>query len=386
MKNLFKKILERELRFLASSVIKRFRPYILAVTGSSGKTTTKYMVGELLKSVRSKTSISFSNLNTQTGLPMAILGYRTAPKTHFDFLWLAVCAPFRTMFINSYDDYLVLEYAADRPGDIDQLVHIAPPDIAIITNFGVAHIEKFKTIGKIAAEKWKLAQSAREAVVITEQVLKKTAEFIQPKAKVWVTGNIETVKAKNAKALTNRTTFEIYLAGKKYTAEYAFFGQHNLENLELAVLAAHLATGETDKIIRSIETLRPRVGRGSRFVGRRDILIIDESYNANPHSMLAALNVLRVVKFGRKVAILGSMAEIGPISEKSHQEVAKLAQGVADLTVGVGEGFKSQQLDKWYPDVEELNKEVESILKPNDTVLVKGSNSVNLKKTVEKLR
>jgi len=386
MKKILKKILERELAFLATSVLKKFRPFIIGVTGSSGKTTTKYMIGELLKSVRGKTSASFSNLNTETGLPMAVLGYKLVPKGYFDFLKMAICAPFRTLFLSSYDDFLVLEYATDRPGDMDALVKIARPDIAVITNFGVAHIEKFGTTEKIAVEKWKLALSAKSAVVTTQSVLKKTESLDQPRVKVQTTGNIATVLAKNIKILTNRTSFDLYLDEKKYETEFSYLGEHNIENLELAVLAVYITTGETGKIVQKIKDLKPRIGRGSRLVGRRDILILDESYNANPHSMLAALRVLGDMSFGRKVAILGGMAEIAPIAKKSHHEIAEVAKKVADLTIGVGDGFREEKLDKWYQDVEELNKEIESILRKGDTVLIKGSHSVGLRETVERLK
>jgi len=387
MKTFFKSILEWELTALARTVLRRFRPYIVGITGSSGKTTTKYMIGELLRAVRNKTYVSEGNLNTEIGLPMAVLGYKKAPENILDFISVFFGAPFRALFLTSYSAFAVFEYAADKPGDMEKLTSIAAPDIAVITNIGVAHIGAFKSVEKIAQEKWKFAQMAKDFVVCDDDVLKKTKEFNQPRAKVVLTGNIETAMAKDIKYQTNKATFDFYLTSKKYQTEFGFLGEHLIRDLELSVLAVHLATGESEKILKQVESLKPQVGRGERILGRRDILILDESYNANPLSMLAALEVLRSIKYGRKVAILGQMSEIEPIADKAHLEVADRAKKIADLTVGVGEGFKSAKLDKWYPNVEELGKEIEEILHPGDVVLLKGSHFANhLERLVEKLK
>jgi len=386
MKKTVKKILEWELGTLARSVYRRFRPYVIGITGSSGKTTTKYIVGKLISTVR-KTAVAEGNLNTEIGLPMAVLGYQKPPETIFEFIAVFLGAPFKALFFKSDANFLVLEYAADKPGDMEVLTKIIPPDIAIITNIGVAHIGAFKSVEKIAKEKWKLAQAAKDFVVCNEEVMEKTSNFSQPKAKVRLTGNIESVLAKNIEVHTNKTSFDLYLEAKKYHTEFGYLGKFIVRDLELSVLAVNLATGESDKIIKQIKNLKPQVGRGERVVGRRDILILDESYNANPLSMLAALEVLQSTKYGRKVAILGQMAEIEPIAEKSHREIAEVSSKIADYTIGVGEGFRNCKLDKWYPNVEELGKEVNDLLQPGDTVLVKGSyHSNHLEKIVEKLK
>lgn len=387
MKNLIKKLLQLELSALSKCVYRRFRPYVIAVTGSSGKTTTKYMVASLLEDLGKDVDFSHGNLNTEIGLPMAILGYKKSPENFLDFLFVFLFSPWKAFFTKSYAKYLVLEYAADKPGDMRTLIEIVKPDISIITNIGVAHIGAFKTVEKIAQEKWILAQNTNEFVVCDDDVLKRTRDFNQPKAEVVKVDNIETVSAKNIKAQTNKTIFDLYLNGKKYETEFKFLGDQNIKDLELAVIAVHLATGHTKEIILHIKNLEPQQGRGRRIVGKKDILILDESYNANPLSMLAALKVLEKTKYGRKVAILGQMAEIEPIGEKSHKEIADYSMRVADLTIGLGDGFKPTKLDKWYPNVEELEKDIDKILNVGDTVLIKGSFYANrLDKLVEKLK
>lgn len=383
MKKYLRRAFIWEMNLLARFVYRRSRPYVIGITGSSGKTTTKYMIGELLRSVRPKVRISPNNMNHELGFPLSVLGYTRVPD---NFLFTAISAPFQVLLKAPSTDFLVLEYASNKPGDLERLTKIIPPDVAVIVSIGVAHLNNFENPTQIASEKWEFAKAAKDRVFCTTDVLKMTKEFSQPKAEVIATGNISTVKTENTKKLSNKTILDMFLFGKKYKVEFSFFGFHNISNLELAVLATSLTTGEPKKIVSSIKDLKPLSGRGKRFIGRRGILILDESYNANPLSMLAALRVLEDIKYVRKVAILGEMKEIGSISEKSHKEIAKYAKQIADLTIGVGGEFRETGLDKWYPNVEELEKEIEDLLTADDTVLVKGSHSMNMKKIVNKLR
>lgn len=376
-------IIKKELAVLARWLISRFRPYVIGVTGSVGKTTTKYFVGQLLVSAKDSVMISHGNLNTETGLPLSVLGYKNAPKGWFGWLIVALFAPIKAVFTFSYPKYLVLEYAADKPGDITYLTSIARPDMSIITSIGVAHLEQFKSESAIAKEKWDLAISTREAVIINRKVSEKVQNLDEPKANLYILPSIKTAKAENINFFTNRSEFDFYLANKKFQAIFAYLGNHNIENLELAAFAAHLATGEVDLIVKSIKDLTVQEGRGKRFVGRDDIVVLDESYNANPVSMRAALEIIKNLKGGRKVAILGEMKEIGSIAKQSHSDITETARDICDVVVGVGELYKDCQLDRWYKTVSELKEDLKTIVKPGDIVLVKGSRSNKLEEIVE---
>jgi len=156
--------------------------------------------------------------------------------------------------------------------------------------------------------------------------------------------------------------------------------------LLLAVMVASKVFAADERIVGALKKLLPLTGRGERFIGRKDILVIDESYNANPASMVAALNNFDNIHLGRKVAIIGEMREIDPIKEASHQEIAKLAKQKADFVIGVGDGYRSFNLDKWYADVEQLESEVDSLLDEGDVVLVKGSQAIGLEKIIHKIK
>lgn len=379
------KIIEIELALLSRWILRRFHPFIIGITGSSGKTTTKYLTAQLLQAVTPSVASSSGNLNTKTGLPLSVLGYKKAPQNYLNWFFVAISAPIRALFTFNYPKFLVLEYALDLPGDMDKIISIARPDIVIMTNISSAHIEIFKTRENIAQEKWKLALSAREAVVLDRESLQAAKDFNKIEKNVYIIPSIKSAKAENIEVHTNKVHFDFYLNNVRREIDFKFFGPHNIRNLEMASFAAFLSTGETEKILNSINKLSPLPGRGRRFLTKDEVLVIDESYNANPASMKAALDTLQGVKFARKVAVLGQMAEIGPISKEAHAKISQYAKKVSDYTIGVGEDMKDLGLDQWYQDVSELNSEIGSLLKKGDVVLVKGSRSNNLDKLIDYL-
>jgi len=383
MKKLFKNIIDSELRFFASRVIKKFKPFIIGVTGSSGKTTEKYMIVQLLKASGKSVNTSETNLNTRTGLPMSILGFSRSPENPLDWLGVFFSSCVRYFALRTFPDFLVVEFAADKPGDINYLASFIRPQIAVITNIGVAHIEIFKNVKNITKEKWSLAQAAENHIIISSSDYDKVKDRA---ASAQVTKIEEgPVKIKKREILSNKTEFEVQLFEKKFSTQTKFLGAHNLLNIQLALTACYFAGCDFYKMVKKIPGLEPRTGRGKRTIGRNEIMIIDESYNANPLSMIAALENLASVKYARKVAIIGQMAEIGPVKQRSHQEVAVFAKKCADFVVGVGEDFRGQNLDKWYPNVEELIEEIETVVLKGDAVLIKGSHSTNLDKVVDRL-
>lgn len=384
MKQIIKDIFVGYLSFWAKIAVSRSMPFIIGVTGSSGKTTLKYLISKILDHSGYDVQYCLENLNSETGLPISILGEKRAPKNIFEWLWIAIKAPFIS-FVKKIPKYLVLEYAADKPGDIEFLASKFVPDIAVISSIGVSHIEMFGSEKEIAKEKWTLCQRAKEYCVINDKDLNKVDRG-NTNVSIATPVNSKILTINKIKQNNNSTTLEIKYLTESKKIDFPFLGDHNINNLKLALLATHYATGGDESFLGVISKLDPLPGRGQRFVGRKDLMVIDESYNANPESMLAALKNLESISYGRKVAILGSMKEIGKISNKSHAEIARIANKVADVTVGVGVEFQEEKLDYWYNDVGKLNKELWEFLQKGDVVLIKGSHSNHLEKTVEKLR
>ncbi len=384
MKNIFKNILEKELAYFARLTYLKFRPYVFGITGSSGKTTVRYMIAQLMRETVGNTFEAQENMNTETGLPMSVLGFKRPPIKLIIWIYIFFAVPIKYLFTFKYPKYIVLEYAADKPGDISYLCDIIPPDVAIITNIGVAHIEAFESVEKIASEKWHLAQAAKQRIICDEQTYILVKNIDIPRAEILISGQAKTAKATNIKYQSHETRFDLVLFGKGHPTSFSFWGAHNIANIEKSVLAVSTISGDIPKIVRTIRDLKPGIGRGRRMIGKKNVLLIDESYNANPLSMAAALDNLNQAGDGHKVAIIGEMKEIGPISQKAHLEVAKKAKDAADLVVGVGDGFKDLGLDKWYQNVEELTGEIDSLIKEDDIVLVKGSHAVHLEKIIER--
>ncbi len=383
MKDFFKYIIESELDFFTKKLLEKFKPYVIGVTGSSGKTTVKYMITKLLRASGKNVLGSESNLNTKTGIPLYLFGYKKSPENIFDWIAVAFAIPFKYLTTTKYPKYVVCEYAADRPGDIKDITDIIKPQISVITNVGLAHIEMFKSIDKIAKEKWSLAAATVQKVIVSSDDIKKVVDKTTRADIVLLEKSPISISDK--KILPNKTELTVKLYDKKIRAETKFLGLHNVINIKMALTACYFASCDFAKMIEGIEKLEPQVGRGKRISGRREVVVIDESYNANPMSMMAALDNLRGAKYGRRVAVLGQMAEIAPISQRSHQEIAIYARKSSDFTIGVGESFREFGLDKWYPSVEELIEDTEAVIKRGDVVLVKGSHSVGLEKFVEKL-
>lgn len=374
-----KRIIIWELGFFSRYLIRRFRPYIIGVTGSSGKTTTKYFVSALIVACNKEVLVSPGNLNSEFGLPMAILGFGQAPRNILGWLAIFLYSPIKALLTFRFEKYLVLEYAADHAGDIDRLTQIAQPDIAIITSIGSAHLGKIGSLKKIAKEKWKLALAAKEAVIILRQTAEKLKiyDLAKTKADLFILPSIKYAKAENIIEQSNKTSFDLYIANKKYDCSFKFFGKHNIADLELAAFASHLVCAEGRNIAAIVNKLTPLSGSGRRFLTNDEILVIDESYNANPESMKAALENLRKIKYGRKVAVLGQMSELGEQTKTAHKEIAELAKNICDETIGIGEEFHDLGLDRWYQDVSELILNADQLFKKSDVVLVKGSRWAN---------
>ncbi len=349
------KILSSILKKLALPVIKQRRPKIIGVTGSVGKTSTKEAIFYLLnnsKEYQGKIEKSYGGLNTEVGLPLSILGFHK-PAAGFGWLILIFKAYLRSIKLRSskiYPKILVLEYAADKPGDIEYLTNIARPNIAVITEIGPAHLLNFKTVENIAKEKIKLAQKleADGVAVLNEnnKYLKEYAKHIYFD-KVWYDGN-SFDSAKNAAKAVGKIM--------------------------------NLQPKEIDEILNDLPGVP---GRLQEFEGIKNTVIIDDSYNSNPLSCARALFILKKKRTnGKKIAILGDMRELGQSSPEEHKKIAKKILKNADLAILIGPDMQQYAAPvlknnnfKYYA-FETFTKAKEAIIKnidQNDVILIKGS-------------
>ncbi|HYM46308.1 MAG TPA: UDP-N-acetylmuramoyl-tripeptide--D-alanyl-D-alanine ligase, partial [Solirubrobacteraceae bacterium] len=335
---------------------------VVAITGSTGKTSTKDILGALLQD-HLRTVSSPANFNTEIGLPLAILAAGAGTEA------------------------LVLEMAMRGPGQIARLTEIAEPDVGVIVNVGPVHLELLGSVEAVAAAKAELiaglGPGARAVVPAGERLLDAHRREEVLTVAFGPGGDIELV----GRDERTRVVIEDRLAGAEIVLRPSFEQAHNLSNL-LAAVAAARALGITPG---GEVNVRFSALRGERVGLPGGIVLIDDCYNANPMSMRAAIDDLARTASGRRVAVLGDMLELGPGERDFHREIGAYAaaRGV-DVLVTVGP-LAAQMAGAFAgevssaPDADAAAELLAGLLAPGDTVLVKGSRGVGLERVGQAL-
>lgn len=344
---------------------------VIAVTGSVGKTTTRELVYAAL-SERHPGLRSPANFNNQYGLPQTLLELRAA------------------------DEFAVLEMGADREGEIRELCAIARPEVGLITAIGKAHVKSFGSVEGIIRAKGELLEALPDngfAVLPGDDpVLRQMARrapcpviFVgeHPQNHLWPVQ----VRATPA-ALMFRVN------GQDYTVPVT--GRHFLVNALLAIAVAREIGMDSASIARGLTRFRPVAGRCChRQVG--PCTVIDDSYNASPTAVSAALHVLSDIEFaggGRRIAVLGDMRELGELGPAEHRAIGRQAAGAGidallaygeyadDLARGARDGGLSAGRVAVAADLDVLRLLLECWLEPGAVVLVKGSRVMQMEHVV----
>jgi UDP-N-acetylmuramoyl-tripeptide--D-alanyl-D-alanine ligase len=334
---------------------------VVAVTGSTGKTSTKDILAAVLGAQR-RTVATRENLNTEIGLPLSVLA-----------------APGDT-------EVLVLEMAMRGPGQIVELARIAEPDVGVIVNVGPVHLELLGSIEAIAGAKAELiAEMASGATVIVpegEPLLEQYRRADLDTITFGAGGDVELVERRGDGEVVIR-------AGSERLSLRPDFAQpHNLSNLVAAVAVAQ-ALGITPE---GDVNVRFSALRGERIALPGGITLVNDCYNANPMSMRAAIDDLAETATARKLAVLGDMLELGSAQGPAlHREVAAYAteRGVEVL---VTVGPQAAEMTRAFsgevhsvPDAQAAGELLEALLREGDTVLVKGSRGVGLERVAQVL-
>ncbi|MDP3993039.1 MAG: cyanophycin synthetase [bacterium] len=322
------------------------KPYIIAITGSIAKTSTKVAIGAVLRrAFPNQVRVGYGNLNSFLGVPLAILGFKIDFYQQkiglIRWIWILKLAVWRGLF-SKLPKYLVLEYGADYPSDIDQLGKMLPLDGAIVTLIGAAHLGNYPSIEALAAEKAKILDAVK----------------------------------RDGWGLVNKNDPYLHIL----TLKDCSLEMISTETEDIAVNFAR-AVGQKLKIDSELAeealSVMPRPDGRLQFKDLGSVKLLDDSYNANPLSMPVALKVLAKLP-GRKVAILGDMLELGKDEFKYHQEIGQLAKQSADLVIGVGELAKEYGGAKHYPNAGVAAREILELLGQGDSILVKGSHGVHM--------
>jgi UDP-N-acetylmuramoyl-tripeptide--D-alanyl-D-alanine ligase len=359
----------RALGLLAKYHRSQFSVPLIALTGSCGKTTTK----ELLSSILSQCGqvlASERSFNNDIGMPLTLLK------------------------LNKKHDFVVLEMGANAPGEIAWLTHIAKPHIAMILNIAPAHLEGFGSIEKVAQAKSEIFQGLSEKgiAIVHSSFITKWAQHL-PKQRTLCFGlSKHSIVSAHSIALDELgcAYFSLVTDKASIPIHLGLPGAHQVDNAMAAASAALMLNIPLKEIKRGLEAVKPISGRLVTVTNEKGTRILDDTYNANPSSMRAALSVLAHFK-GKRILVLGDMGELGEASSTYHTQVGEWAR---DLNIhalftygeashwaatGFGEGaihFSHQQ---------ELIDTLKGYLNAEHTVLIKGSRSAGMEKVVHAL-
>ncbi|MBK7250593.1 MAG: UDP-N-acetylmuramoyl-tripeptide--D-alanyl-D-alanine ligase [Gammaproteobacteria bacterium] len=346
---------------------------VIGVAGSNGKTTVKEMIAAIL-SQGGPCLATRGNLNNHIGVPLTLL--RLEPEHRF----------------------AVIEMGANRAGDVAGLVAIARPDVGLITNAGAEHLEGFGSLEGVARAEGEMVAGLEPAAVAVINADDPFAPLWRQMTRASVLSFGLAVDADFRAAdlhseVTARgfvTRFMLVSPAGRIAIELALAGRHNVANALAAAAAASAAGATPAQLAAGLATMRAVPGRLQLKLAQAGAWIIDDSYNANPSSVQAGLEVL-VGLGGRRWLVLGDMAELGSFAESSHAEVGRAARAggverllaTGPLAALAAEAFGSG--GEWYPDVQALTRALEISLAPDVRVLVKGSRVNRLERLVEAL-
>ena len=344
-------------------------PLIIGLTGSNGKTSTKDLTAVIMAR-KCQTRATLGNLNNHIGLPLTLLSLREG------------------------DQCCVAEMGMNHAGEIKVLTDIAKPDAGIITNVGMAHIEYLGTQDAIAWEKGTLAANVRAGGVVVLNANDSYSEVIARhcQASVSTAGvGCGDVAASNLRADATGTTFTLDFGGEKLETRLPILGEHMVGNAALAACMGWrqgIAPAEIADALNQAKLtggrVEPKVVAGIQF--------IDDSYNANPDSMIAGLRTLSTLgdAGSRRVAVLGRMGELGPIAETEHRRVGEFAGSLkldAVFSVGGSEAAWITEASKavsseHFPDHATCAARLREWLREGDVVLLKGSRSARMEQVL----
>ena len=355
---------------------------IIAVTGSAGKTTTKEALRHVLSAV-GKVHASAQSFNNHWGVPL------TLARMPVD------C------------DYAVFEIGMNHPDEIRPLVKMVRPHVAIITMIAAAHLGFFRNLDEIAKAKAEIFEGLEPegaAILNRDDARWKLLDKMAHAAGVeHVDGFGEnarsTFRLVKCELHADHSDITARISGHEVTARIGAPGRHMVQNVLAVLGAAQLVGADLDRVALALADLSAERGRGKRHVLRHSggpITLIDESYNANPASMgaaMALLNATPVTGEGRRIAVLGDMLELGDHSAKLHAALADLIVGSGTQTVFLGgpemralaDALPGEIKTEYRAGVEELKPVLLAALRPGDVVMIKSSKGIGFAKLVDAL-
>lgn len=389
LKNKLKAYVLRQLedaakRFLASHSGVR----VVVVTGSVGKTSTKLAITRVLEQKYRVLVGEKDNYNTEFSVPLGIMKipYPTNPNDPLQWWAVLKAAKMRPSQPFPYD-IIVLELGTDKPGDIAAFGRYIKADIAVVTAVSPEHMEFFKTMEAVATEELSVAKFAKLLVINRDDIEEKYAHLL-PDGQ-----NIDTYGVNGVAEyhfLLENTAADGFMAGKLVSPEYGeqsvklgVIGEQSVKPVVAGALVGIKMGLGPEAVVKGVEAFRPVPGRMQLLRGYEDSLIIDDTYNASPLAVIAGLKTLYTLPHQHKIAILGSMNELGEFSEQAHTEVGQACDSnMLEWVITIGKDAEKYLAPaasrngcqtRSFIDPHEAGSFVHSVLKPNTAILAEGS-------------
>lgn len=411
-----KNIVSKAILLLARKIIQKYQPTVVAITGSVGKTSTKEAVATVLRPDH-RLRASEGNYNNAFGVPLTIIGCPSPGRSVIGWLLVLWRGVAQWLFTNkAYPSLLVLEFGIDHPGDMDVLCQIAAPDVAVLTRISAVHVAQFDSLEALAQEKAKILSYVKKqgAVILNAddaRVLANKERYDQA-----VTYGLSEGADVRAQALTLETRQDFSFEPEEMVASLSFEVAYQkdraqvvltnqLGQAQVSCVLAAMAVGRKfglslEVMAKRLEALVPAPGRMRPLAGIKGCLLLDDSYNAAPASMQAALDVLiafEPVSGAKRIAVLGSMAELGNLTEQEHRFIGmRVAELGIDILMTVGEqatiirraaieaGMDEMHTHQFATSAQ-AGRELDRLVKSGDIVLIKGSQSMRMERVTKDL-
>ncbi len=362
---------------LAAYWRERFSIPVIGITGSNGKTTVKEMLASICRhaagggSVENESTVlaTEGNLNNEIGVPKMLLRLQ---ETH---------------------QFAVIEMGMNHVGEISYLTQMTKPDVAMITNAGAAHIEGLGSVETVAHAKGEIFEGLGQdgvAIINADDAYASLWRQLAGNKRI-IDFGLDQHAQVSAEYILNAfgSEVKINLVDEKMGVTLQVPGVHNVHNA-LAASAAAIGVGiEKEKIVAGLENFTGAPGRLQRKESLNQTTFIDDTYNANPASVRAALNALGAVS-GRKFLVLGDMGELGDQAVDFHQSIgrdARLAELDGLFTLGELSEYATKAFGKnakHFSNIDDLFVELDSLLAPDVTILVKGSRFMQMERIVKR--
>ncbi len=409
---MFRSFLHYILRWLAKKILKKYKPDVIGITGSVGKTSGKEAIATVLESKFSVRKSS-KNYNNEIGVPLTIIGVeKTAGKSVFG--WIKIFGKALSLIFmrdKNYPEMLVLEMGADKPGDVQYLVEIAQCKVGVLTFISHAHTEFFKTIKKIAQEKRiiisHLLQDGCAVINFDNEMVMECAPTT--KAEVMTYGFKEGagLRATDVNFIKNDVgwpvgiNFKVLYKGNVVPVYVQGVVSRSAIYASLAGLAVGLFFGvNLVEGSQALSKLRGLPGRMRLINGIKGTLIIDDTYNSSPEAAKSAIDTTAQIEINvgsKRFVVMGGMLELGSETENLHRELGfKIAELEIDYLITVGEAAKhiahaakEAGMDEHriaiFPKAEVAGTFLQDKIKTGDLILVKGSQSMRMEIVVKEI-